>query len=315
MNIAYTIATKDYLAYTRVAVHSFLENNSEFSFYIFCLNEVPDDFQNYTNLYLLQVEDLALIEFFELREKYNNFELSNAIKPFLGFWLISKFPQLESLIYLDSDLQFFGSIDLSKYREYNIVLTPHTITPIPIDNFLVAEQDFLNTGIYNAGFIIMNIGPSVIDFLNWWKERTLNFCFIKLEKGLFVDQIWLNLVPLYFKNVHIIQDLGYNVAHWNLHERKVTVKNGEYYINDKDKLIFFHFSGFDIYNYFEISKYQNRFNLHKRKDLISLFENYKLKINIQDNYELDIDNKFDDIQITELNIVQKIIAILKKYLK
>ncbi len=48
-----------------------------------------------------------------------------------------------------------------------------------------------------------------------------NKAFIDLKKGLFVDQIWINFVPLFFKKVRIFLHHEYNVAYWNLHERMI----------------------------------------------------------------------------------------------
>ena len=285
MRIAYTITSNSYVQFTKIAVDSFLEFNTDFIFYIFHIDEIKfQESVNKNSILYFNVHDIGLQEFSKLRDKYQDFELCNALKPFLGDWLINEIPDLRTLIYLDSDIQFFGKIDLAEFVNYNIVLTPHITSEIPLDNHLITEKEILNTGIYNAGFILMNICPAVSKFLNWWKKRTLNYCYIDLVNGLFVDQIWLNLVPLYFDNVHITRNLGYNMAHWNLHERFLTYDNNVFYVNKKYKLIFFHFSGFDEDNFNQISKYQTRYNLSERTDLQEIFKAYFTQIRTEVNY-------------------------------
>ena len=61
--------------------------------------------------------------------------------------------------------------------------------------------------------------------LHWWKERTYNMGYQRLEKGLFVDQLWMNLVPVLFESCNVLNHPGYNMGPWNLHERKLQVKD------------------------------------------------------------------------------------------
>jgi hypothetical protein len=71
-----------------------------------------------------------------------------------------------------------------------------------------------------------------------------------------------------------LRNPGYNVAHWNLHER-VLSKQDNMHVNGKFKLVFFHFSGFAFDDVTKISKHQNRFTLDSRNDLSEIFIEYK----------------------------------------
>ena len=73
-----------------------------------------------------------------------------------------------------------------------------------------------------------------------------DLCFVQVDKGLFVDQIWLNYAPLYYDRVFIIRHLGYNIAYWNFHERSIEQMGGRWFVNKKFPLKFFHFSGIHI---------------------------------------------------------------------
>jgi hypothetical protein len=122
--------------------------------------------------------------------------------------------------------------------------------------------------------------------IDWWCERLKKDCIIDLCNGLFVDQHWINFVPLFFKE-HVLVDkyFGYNVAYWNLHERSVTLENGNYFINGVP-LVFFHYSGYGLNKPAEVSKYQNRSTFENRPDIVPLFEYYaqQLKNNLNDYY-------------------------------
>ena len=47
---------------------------------------------------------------------------------------------------------------------------------------------------------------------NGGKEQTYKMGYFRLSEGLFVNQLPINLVPLFFKGVYILDDRGYNMA-------------------------------------------------------------------------------------------------------
>jgi hypothetical protein len=98
-----------------------------------------------------------------------------------------------------------------------------------------------------------------------------------VSNGYFVDQKFIDFVPIFFKNVLVEKDVGYNVAYWNLHSRRISRENGAWRCND-GPLYFFHFSGYNpesaaISNHVPISL--SRYSLSNRRDLRKLFAEYK----------------------------------------
>jgi glycosyltransferase involved in cell wall biosynthesis len=81
-------------------------------------------------------------------------------------------------------------------------------------------------------------------------------------------------VPGFFKDVHILTEPGYNVAYWNLHERRVDLSADGLQVNGQP-LYFFHFSGIQLNSLDRVSKYQNRFNLGDLGETASLFHQYR----------------------------------------
>jgi hypothetical protein len=151
----------------------------------------------------------------------------------------------EKVIYLDPDIALFNSLDclVDLLDEYNVLLTPHLLEP---DDSLTAINDnevcSLSTGVFNLGFLgVANTGPGRA-FANWWSSRLVSFCYDERQRGLFVDQKWCDLAPIFFDGVHIVRDPGCNVASWNLSRRRVDIsREGEILVNGVP-LRFFHFT-------------------------------------------------------------------------
>jgi len=286
LKIAFAITSRNYLAQTKIAVGTFLQFNPDFEVFIFNIDNEKYENNPIWDNPNIKHEFICDIDFENkdiLRSKYNNFEFCNAIKPYLGCWLFEQYKETDSITYLDSDLVFYNEFTLeNELAKYEIIITPHSLSKFPLDNHLTSELDILNSGMYNAGFFIVSNSSGGIKFLEWWKSRTLKYCYVDFEKGMFVDQIWLNFAPIYFESVLVLKNPGYNVAHWNLHERRISHDN-EWCVNDAYKLVFFHFSGFSFDDIDKISIHQDRYNLGNRNDLSSLFKEYKsaYEINIQ----------------------------------
>ena len=104
------------------------------------------------------------------------------------------------------------------------------------------EASSLRHGVYNLGFLGIRNDQVGKRMASWWSDRLLRFCYDETAKGIFVDQKWCDLVPSFFPGVGIVRDPGYNVASWNLSQRKVGIsQGGDITVNDS-LLRFFHFT-------------------------------------------------------------------------
>jgi hypothetical protein len=102
-------------------------------------------------------------------------------------------------------------------------------------------------------------------------------CVVDLSNGYFVDQKFIDFVPIFFKNIFVEKDVGYNVAYWNLHSRRISRENGAWMCNDSP-LYFFHFSGYTPGSAALSSHIPGslaRHSLSNRRDLRDLFAEYK----------------------------------------
>src|SRR5262249_38053560 len=154
---------------------------------------------------------------------------------------------------------------------------PHTLEPMPRDGHIPDESAILMSGVYNCGFVA--VGPKSGDFLDWWMQRLRRDCIVKIEKGMFVDQRWVDFTPGYFEH-HIYRDPAANVAYWNLAERDV-VWTGERYEVNGHPLQFFHYSGFEPGRPDQLSKFQGpdpRITTDDRPGLARLCANYGTRL-------------------------------------
>ena len=286
-----TIISKNYISFARTLIESYLKHHPDGKAFVLVTDQLGNEIIPKNEKFnLIQLKDLQIPNVESLCFKYNITELNTAVKPFFMEYLLKKY-QLGKLIYFDPDIYIFQNLKriFDLLTENSIVLTPHLLSPIKEDNLRPSEQDILKAGAYNLGFIGLSNSAVAAKFLIWWKERLYKHCFIRLESGLFVDQKWVDLVPGMFDTTYILRDIIYNAAYWNLHERKITHKNGEFYVNGQI-LGFYHFSGFDI-SLKKISKHQTRHHFNQNPDLLKLFHFYKSNLE-KNGFHMTINLKY-----------------------
>ena len=179
------------------------------------------------------------------------------------------------MIYLDPDIYVYDRmIELEEAFEKgnSIILTPH-MTGINADEKKPTDVDILLAGTYNLGFLGLAKSAETFEFLDWWSKKLEKLCFVAHASGIFVDQKWVELVPGFFNNVYILRHEGYNTAYWNLGHRKPEKKDGKFYYNGAP-LRFYHFSGINITNLYNVSKHQDRFTIDNLGLTKELYESY-----------------------------------------
>lgn len=281
MKFAFTICSINYLAQAKILAESLQATNPDYEFVIGLCDRIDGstvDPAALAGLNLLQVHELGIEGFADMTDRYDITELNTAVKPFYIQYFFDTRPDLETVIYFDPDIEVFDK--LTGIEEglagHNIVLTPHFYTPI-FDNKSRTEQQMFVNGIYNLGFLAVKRSKETFKFLHWWMTKLRTECYMDIQNGMFVDQLYCNMVPLYYEGVKIDKYPGYNISYWNLHERTLTEENGKYFVNGKP-LVFYHYSGIDVKDTKSISRWQDRFDLNNRPDLVALFDGYRSKL-------------------------------------
>lgn len=275
MNVIFTTCTYNHLARAFSLADSVKQFMPGVRFVIGLIDDGVVD-SNSDHFTILSAEDLHIPFLQEMCIKYTTLELNSALKPYYADFILNK-EDVEQVFYLDSDILLFNPLDeiFSLLNNHSILLSPHSLSTVH-RGYQFDDRNFLRSGIYNAGFFAVKKDENGLQFLNWWKLKLKDECFIDAKRGMFAEQLWLNLVPLYFSQVHVVRHLGCNIAYWNLHERTISVTDKGYMVNDCFPLLFFHFSGagMDCIQKNTLSNHQDKYTFTNRPDVLPLFEQY-----------------------------------------
>jgi hypothetical protein len=228
---------------------------------------------------LIPVEDLRLENFAEMVQNYDVVELNTAVKPFYMEYLYRRNPEVEAVYYLDPDIMVFAPFKPleERLRSNNIVVTPHSCTHENTETTVYYETGMLSTGVYNLGFLGTSRSEVTITFLQWWQHRLRTHCYYRPGTGIFVDQLWMTLAPLYFP-VHVDKNPGFNMCYWNHFERQLSQNDGRYFVNGDQPLVFYHFSSYS-------PEIPDRVTKRAKSKIVSFAERPDLKL-IYDEYRI-----------------------------
>ena len=277
-SIAYTLVNIPYLPVAKSLVDSFRKYNPDTEIYI-CLfdnkeNINDDSFEDYN---IIDVSILNKDDYAAMRNRYDNMSMACALKPFFAEALIQEYHP-EILIYLDADIMIYDSLhEVDKVFQTtgkSIILTGHLNNIISDAEELSRNQEIRKYGLYNAGFYAIKVSKDSLIFLNWWKRFLFEKCILDMWNGIYYDQTWLDLAPVYFRHsLVLMEDLGYNVAYWNLNERDITSVDGKYKVNGTTNLVFYHFARYKFYTPELLDGYQMGFENHPT--VKNIFEEYR----------------------------------------
>lgn len=271
-----TIISKNYLSHARVLCQSFLAHHPGCPFFVLLVDRLDGSFDPAKEPFqLVRLEDLRIPDLSRFCFQYTIVELNTAVKPYFLEYLFERYG-IRHLCFLDPDILILRPLShVRKLLELSaIVLIPHLTRPLEEDGCQPSELDILRAGAYNLGFIGLSDRPSTRVLLRWWQQRLYTHCEMAHEKGMHVDQRWIDLVPGFFEDVSILRHEGYDVAYWNLAHRPVTVRDQEVWAAGVP-CHFFHFSGLDVERMSAISKHQSRFRLDQLGDASALFAHYR----------------------------------------
>lgn len=273
------INTVNFLAHARTMLESYRKHNPDGRMFLLLLDDpeckVDTSSDSFT---VVRPEELGVERLGGLNMLYNAYEFSMSLRPHFLRYVQEKHGS-KKIAFLDSDLYITGSLSAAEklLDTHSIVLTPSFLKPIPDDGYFPSDRDFLTAGIFNGGFFACRTCDETSDVLSWMAERLEKYSFVRPEECMFGDQAWLDMIPAIAPSATVLRDSGYNVSHWNLHERMISEKNG-IRMAGNEPLIFYHFSGFDPDARGVISRHQNRFTLKEHPVLEKLFEEYRTQL-------------------------------------
>ncbi len=211
----------------------------------------------------------------ELRRRAMLFDrqgLISSLRPLLLTKLLSD--GAEAVLLLDVDMLVLAPCDdlVVLAGDAGIVLSPHALAPLPGRPGAWPEQQLLQVGVFNGGFL--GVGRKALPFLAWLAERAARDCLRAPQEGLFYTQTWLDLVPVLFDH-HILRDQGINAQFHSLRGQDLE-RDGERLLVGETPLRLFHFTGFDPASEQQLSRHipGERGSLEHRPQLRALCIHY-----------------------------------------
>ena len=209
---------------------------------------------------------------------YTVIELNTAVKPSVFRHLFERLG-FEQAVYLDPDILLFAPLTVAwnALSTHSLVLTPHMLHPLQ-DGCEPSDLSIMKSGVYNCGFLAARADEQCLPFIAWWADRCLAHCRVDVPANLFTDQRWMDLAPVFVERTLILRDTAYNVAYWNIGQRRVREAKGRGWTVDGAKLVFYHFSGIAPDDPTSFSKHQNRFTIETAGDVASLCALYRARV-------------------------------------
>ncbi|MDQ1629034.1 MAG: hypothetical protein QOI54_2778 [Actinomycetota bacterium] len=249
MNAYGTIVARNYLPHARLLARSFQRHHPDDIFVCLVTDAragqdwEDDELNAQAGLRVVTPAELPVdAELFSaMAFIYDVMELATALKPFLLRLLLAEVGPGAAATYLDPDMYVYGPVPaLRSSSDAVALLTPHRLSPAPLDSLIPQEALFLRHGAFNLGYISVNAqaGP----LLDWWGERLTVDAVIAPREALFTDQKWMDLAHVYFA-VEQLREAGVNVAWWNIDERQFRREHDHVTVNG-DLLRLAHFSGY-----------------------------------------------------------------------
>ena len=169
-------------------------------------------------------------------------EAATAVKPFALSHLLTQYRQVT---YLDPDTYLYSPLAEIEATDsaFDAVVTPHQLHP-QTEKWLVdsTEIESMRYGVFNLGFLSVRGSEGGRAIADWWARRCYSYCVVDFAQGLFTDQKLFDLAPALFPGLKILRHPGYNLATWNLRERRVAFLPGEGATVDGQPLRFCHFT-------------------------------------------------------------------------
>jgi hypothetical protein len=231
---AVTITTSNRLPQARVLAASLREHHPDIPLRVVVLDRLPATFDAGAEpCGLLQRDELGLAELETLRLSGRWMELAVRAKPAALETLVAMGHDL--VVYLDVDTEVRGDLTplLEAARSHPVVLLPHLLQPPAEDATFARELVMLKAGTFNGGVLTVRPSPVTARFLAWWSARLAVASHDDADGGVYHDQRWLDLAPGMFDGIHVLRDPRFDVAYWNVRERRA----------DDWRLV--HYSGFD----------------------------------------------------------------------
>ncbi len=161
------------------------------------------------------------------------------LTPTVILTLLQRYPESETITYLDADLYFFSSPTpiFDEFGDHSILIHGHRFSPA------LAHLEEGN-GTFNVGLLCFRNDHNGLEALSWWRDRCNEWCYHRSEDGKMGDQMYLNDWPNRFKGVKVLEHKGAGMAPWNHEQYAIDQSGAGEVMIDELPLVFYHFHSF-----------------------------------------------------------------------
>lgn len=220
--------------------------SSEWMLFVVCMDEMTHVVLRrlaLPNVHLVPLHDIEYRDraLLSVKPSRSLVEYYWTLTPTIILRLLERHPDIVLLTYLDADLYFFSSPQplFDELPGGSILIHEHRFSP---------RQSHLAThnGRFNVGLLSFRRDGNGLAALRWWRERCLEWCFVRYEQGKMGDQLYLNDWPDRFEGVVVLRHIGGGVGPWNHDQYTIGLSgDGQVRINEQP-LIFYHFHSFKL---------------------------------------------------------------------
>ena len=155
--LVFTICSANYLAQAITLGYSLQTTNPDVEFRIYLVDRLEgrEEVKERVPFKLIEIEEVPVTDFEGMVLRYNVVELNTSVKPYIFDHILKTELDIHKVVYLDPDIMVFQPLThlFDTLDNYNIVITPHILTPSDNNSNVPQETSFLATGIFNLGFI------------------------------------------------------------------------------------------------------------------------------------------------------------------
>ena len=274
-----TISPRSHLHQALTTAASFLKHNKNIDYVILVTDEM--DFTGLQRIYpsitFVNTDFLDNKTLKMMSEKYSKMEYAYALTPFAIKYLLSNF--YAQVLFLKLETLVLGDLEplFIELTLNSAIVTPHLLLPDISTLSIKHEVEVLMAGVFNGGVVGFRNTREALTYLDWWSQKTESHCLRDVSNGLHFEQRWLDFITSFISDLGIIRNKGVNVAHWNLHERDLKIRDGLLYAAS-DPCLIFRFSGFDETNPMYLSIYKPNLSEQELAAATPTFEIYKKEL-------------------------------------
>ncbi|MGH8704617.1 MAG: hypothetical protein ACREUO_04265 [Burkholderiales bacterium] len=244
VNVYCTIFDAAYLSRALALHASLLEASPRARLAFFCIDEASSAVLSRMALeraIVVPHAEFATAELQRVHPQRSRAEYCWTCKPFALLHLARAFPDAPWLVYVDTDMMFFGDPDAALPTEGpHYLLTPHRFSP----SF---ERYAHAAGRHNAGYVAIRNTPQGRQAAQWWAERCIESCSVEVLGVNYGDQRYLDQMLEHVAGGAASQHAGLNAAPWNIGSYRVSAPHGKVLV-DGVPLLLYHFQALRILN-------------------------------------------------------------------